>query len=71
MISEELFYPTTTHPVIFLPIHSGFYPSKRWLHKAMLLRINSMWHKFIYRPIHQSFGTDDIYLGWGWMSPDR
>ena len=37
------FYPSTTSPPIFLPIHNGFYPSK-WqvdgsLHKATFLSV--------------------------------
>ena len=40
MVLEDLFYPSTTCPPIFLPVHIRFYPSKWWvggsLHKAMV-----------------------------------
>ena len=31
-----MFYPFTSHPVIVLPIHNGFYLSKRWVDGSTL-----------------------------------
>jgi len=68
MISEDLFcfsdffYKSTTHPVEFLPVQNGFYPSKSqykamlehdvsliWWHVALGVVMMPVWHCLVER----------------------
>ena len=53
-LAPSLFYPSTTRPPTFLPVHNGFYPSK-W-------RVDGFLHKAMHQTASDLLTPDDVPL---------